>query len=141
MGRSQWSIATAWHETALPVPVHAAAIMGESMEQTRARMTEIDTDRRILQTHYNFIPVMKAIGFRVAERFCHVKIFNSQRHRRNTILLSLFQQLWFTLCRNENFDACPAVPVDWVRRDNSPASSPTAFRDFLWRFHFWRLEP
>jgi hypothetical protein len=48
MGRSQWSTATAWHETALPVPVHAAAIMGESMEENRARMTVMDKDRRIV---------------------------------------------------------------------------------------------
>jgi hypothetical protein len=49
MGRSQWSIATAWHETALPVPVHAAAIMGDSMDENRARITVMDKDRRIVQ--------------------------------------------------------------------------------------------
>jgi hypothetical protein len=48
MGRSQWSIATEWHEAALPVPVHAAAIIGESMDKNRARMTVMDTDRRML---------------------------------------------------------------------------------------------
>jgi hypothetical protein len=47
MGRSQWSTATAWHETALPVPVHAAAITGESIDENSARMTVMDRDRRI----------------------------------------------------------------------------------------------
>jgi hypothetical protein len=46
MGRSQWFAATAWHETALPVPVQAA-IIGESMDETRARITVMDKDRRI----------------------------------------------------------------------------------------------
>lgn len=50
MGRSQWSTATAWHETALPVPVQAAAIIGESMDETNARITVMDTDRRMLLT-------------------------------------------------------------------------------------------
>jgi hypothetical protein len=50
MGRSQWFTATAWHETALPVPVHAAAIIGESMDETNARITVMDTDRRMLLT-------------------------------------------------------------------------------------------
>jgi len=67
MGRSQWSIATAWHETALPVPVHAAAIIGESMDETKAKITVMDKDRRILQRHYTSIFVLKAIEFRVAE--------------------------------------------------------------------------
>ena len=55
IGRSQWSIATAWQETALPVPVHAAAIIGESMDENRARITVMAKDRRILQRHYTFI--------------------------------------------------------------------------------------
>jgi hypothetical protein len=67
MGRSQWFTATAWHETALPVPVHAAAITGESMDETRARMTVMDKDRRMLQRNYTFIFAIKAIEFRVAE--------------------------------------------------------------------------
>jgi hypothetical protein len=66
MGRSQWSTATAWHETALPVPVQAAAI-GESMDENRARITVMDRNRRMLQRHYTFIFLIKAIGFRVAE--------------------------------------------------------------------------
>jgi hypothetical protein len=32
----------------LPVPVHAAAIVGESMDENRARMTVMDKDRRIV---------------------------------------------------------------------------------------------
>jgi len=48
MGRSQWSAATAWHETALPVPVQAAAIIGESMDEINARITVMDRDRRML---------------------------------------------------------------------------------------------
>jgi hypothetical protein len=40
-------MATAWHETALPVPVHAAAIIGESMDENSARITVMDKDRRM----------------------------------------------------------------------------------------------
>jgi hypothetical protein len=47
MGRSQWSAATAWHETALPVPVHAAAIIGESMDENNASITVMESERRI----------------------------------------------------------------------------------------------
>jgi hypothetical protein len=65
MGRSQWSTATAWHETALPVPVQAAAIIGESMDESKARITVMDRDRRILQKHYTFIFTAKAMGFPV----------------------------------------------------------------------------
>lgn len=58
MGRSQWSTATGWHETALPVPVQAAAIIGESMDETNARITVMDRDRRMLLTalylHFNY---------------------------------------------------------------------------------------
>jgi len=66
MGRSQWSTATAWHETALPVPVQAAAIVGESMDENKARITVMDKDRRMLPRNYTFIFIIKAIGFRVA---------------------------------------------------------------------------
>ena len=76
MGRSQWSTATGWHETALPVPVQAAAIIGESMDETNARITVMDRDRRMLHTHYSFIFSMKAIEFRVAEPAKTVKLFN-----------------------------------------------------------------
>jgi len=78
MGRSQWSIATAWHETALPVPVHAAAIIGESMNEKKEKITVMDKDRLILQRHYTSIFVMKAIEFRVAEpaRSLNFLIFN-----------------------------------------------------------------
>jgi hypothetical protein len=61
----------------LPVPVQAAAIMGESMDENRARITVMDKDRRMLQRHYTFIFVLKAIGFRVAELLHHVKNFNA----------------------------------------------------------------
>jgi hypothetical protein len=47
MGRSQWSAATGWHETALPVPVHAAAKIGESMDENSARITVMESERRI----------------------------------------------------------------------------------------------
>jgi hypothetical protein len=76
MGRSQWSAATAWQETALPVPVHAAAIIGESMDEARAKITVMDKNRRILQRHYTFIFGMKAIEFRVAGPAKIVKLFN-----------------------------------------------------------------
>jgi hypothetical protein len=75
MGRSQWSTATAWHETALPVPVQAAAI-GESMDENRARITVMDRNRRMLQRHYTFIFLIKAIGFRVAGSAKIVRLFN-----------------------------------------------------------------
>jgi len=39
-------MATAWHETAFPVPAHAA-ITGESMEENRAATTVMDKNRRI----------------------------------------------------------------------------------------------
>jgi hypothetical protein len=39
----------AWQETALPVPVHAAAITGDSMEESRAATTVMDKNRRMLQ--------------------------------------------------------------------------------------------
>jgi hypothetical protein len=49
------------------------------MDENRARMTVMDRDRRMLQTHYTFIFTLKAIGFRVAERFTTLKllIFNT----------------------------------------------------------------
>jgi hypothetical protein len=64
MGRSQWSaaIATAWHETALPVPVHAA-ITSESMEESRAATTVMDKNRRMLQAHYTLYFDAKAMAF------------------------------------------------------------------------------
>jgi hypothetical protein len=40
-------MATAWHETAFPVPVHAA-IMGDNMDQTRAATTVMEKKRRIV---------------------------------------------------------------------------------------------
>jgi len=36
----------------LPVPVHAAAMIGESMDENKATMTVMAKDRRILQSHY-----------------------------------------------------------------------------------------
>jgi len=53
----------AWQETAFPVPVHAAAIIGESMEENRARITVMDKNRRIVQAHYTFIFAAKAMAF------------------------------------------------------------------------------
>ena len=47
------------------------------MDENRARITVMDKDRRMLQRHYTFIFVLKAIGFRVAERLHHVKNFNA----------------------------------------------------------------
>jgi hypothetical protein len=41
-------MAAAWHDTAFPVPVHAA-ITGESMEESRVDTTVMDKNRRILQ--------------------------------------------------------------------------------------------
>jgi len=43
--------AAAWHDTAFPVPVHAA-ITGESLEESRAATTVMDKNRRMLQAHY-----------------------------------------------------------------------------------------
>lgn len=60
----------------MPVPVHAAAIIGESMDENKARITVMAKDRRILQRHYTFIFALKSIRFRVAERLCYVKTFN-----------------------------------------------------------------
>jgi hypothetical protein len=37
----------AWQDTAFPVPVHAAAIMGESMDENSAEITVMDKRRRI----------------------------------------------------------------------------------------------
>ena len=51
----------------------------------------------MLQRHYTFIFTLKAIGFRVAERFTTLKLLILQHYRRNTIFISLFPQLWFTL--------------------------------------------
>jgi phosphoglycerate dehydrogenase-like enzyme len=42
-------MATVWHETVFPVPAHAAAITGESMEESRAATTVMDKIRRMLQ--------------------------------------------------------------------------------------------
>jgi len=57
MGRSQWSAATAWHETALPVPVHAAARIGESMDENSARITVMESERRISSLNIpSFLP-------------------------------------------------------------------------------------
>jgi hypothetical protein len=53
----------AWQEAALPVPVHAAAIIGESMEESSAATTVMDKNRRIIQTHYTFSFGGKAMGF------------------------------------------------------------------------------
>jgi hypothetical protein len=44
------------------------------MDENRARMTVMDRDRRMLQTHYTFIFTLKAIGFRVAEWFTTLKL-------------------------------------------------------------------
>jgi hypothetical protein len=46
--------------------VQAAAITGESMDETRAAMTVMDTKRRI-RPKYTLIFDLKATGFRVAE--------------------------------------------------------------------------
>lgn len=80
----------------MPVPVHAAAIIGESMDENKARITVMAKDRRILQRHYTFIFVLKAIRFRVAERLYYVKTFNFQRDRRRTIFIWV-QQFWRTM--------------------------------------------
>jgi hypothetical protein len=42
-------MATAWQETAFPVPAHAAAITGETMEESNAATTVMDKNRRMLQ--------------------------------------------------------------------------------------------
>jgi hypothetical protein len=52
-----------WQEAAFPVPVHAAAIAGESMEESRAATTVMDKNRRMLQAHYTFSFAEKAMGF------------------------------------------------------------------------------
>src|SRR5579859_2973006 len=140
MGRSQWSAATAWQETALPVPVHAAAIIGESMDEARAKITVMDKKRRMLQRHYTFIFVTKAINFRVAEPAKSLNFLILNRTMA-AIFISIFQQLWFTLCWNENHHACHTAPAGWVRRLNSAASTASAVGDFLWRLHLRRLEP
>jgi hypothetical protein len=48
---------------AFPVPIHAAAITGESMEESRAATTVMDKNRRMLQTHYTFSLAANAMGF------------------------------------------------------------------------------
>jgi hypothetical protein len=96
MGRSQWFTATAWHETALPVPVQAAAIIGESIDETRARITVMDKDRRMLHTNYTFIFIVKAIGFRVAGSPKSLNFLINTR-TISSIFVSIFQLLWFTL--------------------------------------------
>lgn len=58
----------------MPVPVHAAAMTGESMDENRARMTVMDRDRRTLQRHYTFIFVTNAIRFRVAAALAALKL-------------------------------------------------------------------
>jgi hypothetical protein len=47
--------------------VHAAAIIGDNMDEIRDTTTEMDKSRRMLQAQYTFIFVAKAIGFRVAK--------------------------------------------------------------------------
>jgi hypothetical protein len=54
-----------WQETAFPVPVHAAAIMGDIIVDSRARIVVMDSTRRILQAHYTSIFAAKAIGNQV----------------------------------------------------------------------------
>ncbi|HEX3094743.1 MAG TPA: hypothetical protein VHW72_19050 [Candidatus Angelobacter sp.] len=54
-------MAAAWHETAFPVPVHAA-ITGESIEESRAATTVIDNNRRMLQAHYTLYFDTKAMA-------------------------------------------------------------------------------
>ena len=39
-----------WQETAFPVPVHVAAIMGDVMVKSRAKTVVMDKNRRMLQT-------------------------------------------------------------------------------------------
>ena len=56
-------MATAWHETAFPVPAHAAAITGETMEESRAATTVMDKNRRMLLAHYTLSFAAKAMGF------------------------------------------------------------------------------
>ncbi|HET8891526.1 MAG TPA: hypothetical protein VFQ41_21685 [Candidatus Angelobacter sp.] len=56
-------MATAWHDTAFPVPAQAAAIIGESMEESSAATTEMDKKRRMLQGHYTFIFAAKSMRF------------------------------------------------------------------------------
>jgi hypothetical protein len=66
-GRSQWVAGIAWQDAAFPVPVQAAAIMGEAMDKIRETTVEMDKNRRMLQTQYTFIFAAKAMRFRVAE--------------------------------------------------------------------------
>jgi hypothetical protein len=56
-------MASAWHETAFPVPAHAAAITGESMEESRAATTVMDKNRRMLLAHYTPYFDAKAMTF------------------------------------------------------------------------------
>ena len=58
-------MATAWHETAFPVPAHAAAITGEIMEERRAATTVMDKNRRMLLAHYTLSFAAKAMGFSI----------------------------------------------------------------------------
>jgi hypothetical protein len=44
------------------------------MDENKARITVMAKDRRILQRHYTFIFVLKAIRFRVAEGFTTLKL-------------------------------------------------------------------
>jgi hypothetical protein len=89
MGRSQWSAATAWHETTLPVPVQAAAIVGESMDENKARITVMDKDRRMLPRNYTFIFIIKAIGFRVVGSAKSLN-FLILTERFTTLFISIF---------------------------------------------------
>jgi hypothetical protein len=49
MGRSQCGIASAWHEAAFPGVVHAAAITGVSMDESKATTVVMDKIRRMIQ--------------------------------------------------------------------------------------------
>jgi len=62
-------MATAWQDTAFPVPVHAAAMMGDMTEESRAKTVVMDKKRRMLQMQYTFILAAKAIGFRVVAEY------------------------------------------------------------------------
>jgi hypothetical protein len=59
-------MATAWHEMAFPVPVHAA-IMGDNMDQTRAATTVMEKKRRIVTSEIYLYFYPMAMRFRAAE--------------------------------------------------------------------------
>jgi hypothetical protein len=51
-----------WQEATLAVPVHAAAMRGDTMFESRNRIVVMDKSRRIEQAKYTFILSAKAIG-------------------------------------------------------------------------------